>query len=210
MLKVLILTRALVAGLAHAQVWEVGAIGGYGFSPTLTVKNASGSATTGFENGVVAGAFGGGDTHNYWSGEARYLYRYSDAKLSSGGTTVDFGAHTHIINGDILGHFRPRESRIRPFIAFGGGIKVVVGTGLESASQALGKFAALTKTHETLPVGDIGVGVKVNSAKNVRMRLEVQDFIGPAPDKVIAVAPGATGGGIQNDIIGTLAISYTW
>jgi hypothetical protein len=210
MLKGLILTCVVAAGVAHAQEWEVGAIGGYGFAPNLTVKSPAGSASSGFENGGVIGAFGGGDTYNYWSGEARYLYRYGDAKLSSGGTTADFGSHTHIINGDILAHFRPRESRIRPFIAFGGGIKVLVGTGIESASQPLGKFAALTKTHESVPVGDVGVGVKINVAKSVRIRLEVQDFIGPTPDKVIAPAPGASTSGIMNDIIGTVAISYTW
>ena len=210
MLKALVFICAVGAGIAQAQTWEVGAMGGYGFSPNLTLKNATGSANSGFENGVSAGVFGGNDSYNYVSGEARYLYRYGDAKLSSGGTTVDFGAHTHIINGDFLVHFTPRESRIRPFVAFGGGIKVLVGTGIESASQPLGKFAALTKTHELLPVADIGVGVKFSLSKAFRVRLEVQDFIGPAPDKVITAAPGTSGGGIQNDIIGTVAVSYTW
>ena len=211
MLKGFVLACGLMAGVAHAQEWEVGAIGGYGYNtPDFTVKSGSATASAGFATGGVVGVFGGGDTYNYWSGEARYLYRYSNAKLSSGSTTVDFGAHTHIANADILAHFRPRESRIRPFIAFGGGVKVLVGTGAESAAQPLGRLAALTATQETLPVGDVGFGVKVAVTKSLRFRFEVQDFISPTPSKVIAAAPGASASGILNDIVGSVAVSYTW
>jgi hypothetical protein len=209
MLKGFILACGLAAA-ASAQQWEIGAIGGYGFAPDLTVKNAAGSASTGFKNGMTIGVFGGGDTHDRWSGEARYLYRFSDLKLSSGGTSADFGAHTHIAHADFLYHFRPRQSHMRPFVAVGGGAEILIGTGLESAGQPLGTFAALTATHEILPVGDVGFGVKINLRPGLRFRVEMRDYISPAPNKVIAPAPGATLGGVVNDIVGVAAISYTW
>ncbi len=211
MLKKLALTGLLAAGVACAQEWEVGAIGGYGYAPHLTVNKGSASAETGIGSGGVVGVFAGEDMYKFWSGEVRYLYRFDDLKLSSGNvTTPNFGAHTHIVTADFLGHFRPKGSTFRPFIAFGGGAKVMVGSGIESAGQPLGSFAALTATHETLPVGDVGGGVKIDLHKNLRLRVEMRDYISPAPNKVIAPAPGASMGGVLNDFQGMVGLSLTW
>jgi hypothetical protein len=205
-----VLAAVLAAGSALGQEWEVGAIGGYGFSRDLTVKAAAGSANAGFANGGVIGAFGGNDMYNRWSGKARFLYRYSDLRLSSGGTKVGFSGNTQIFHGDFLWHSRSRESRIRPFIAFGAGMKVMRGTGIESAGQPLGRFAALTSTWEAVPVADVGGGVKVNLRSSVRLRAEVRDYISPPPEKVIAAVPGGSLDGWLNDIMALVAISYTW
>jgi hypothetical protein len=211
MLKKLALTGLLAAGVACAQEWEVGAIGGYGYAPHLTVNKGSASAENGISSGGVVGVFAGDDMYKFWSGELRYLYRFDDLKLSSGNvTTPNFGAHTHIITTDFLGHFRPKGSTFRPFIAFGGGAKVMVGSGIESAGQPLGSFAALTATHEILPVGDVGAGVKIDLHKNLRLRVEMRDYISPAPNKVIAPAPGASLGGVLNDLQGMVGLSLTW
>ena len=210
MLKGLLLGMVLVAGVACAQGWEVGAVGGYGYSPSSTIKAPAGSASAGFNNGAAMGAFGGNDTQDHWSGEARYLYRYSDLNLSSGSTSVDFAAHTHIITGDILGHLRPRSARIRPFVAVGGEIKIIDATGVESASQPLGNIAALTHTQEFHPVADFGVGVKLNVSKYMRVRLEVRDYMSPPLNKVITPAPGGSIGGWMNDIEGLVSISYAF
>lgn len=200
----------LSAGCALAQTWEVGAIGGFGFSNDLTIKSPAGSAAAGLAKGAVIGAFGGDDTYNYISGEARYLYAFSDLRLSSGGATVDFPAHTHIGEGAFLFHLRPRGSRIRPFFAAGGGIKVLVGTGTESAAQPLGQFAALTATRQILPMGDVGAGIKIDLQQHLRLRLEVRDYISSTPNKVIAPAPGASVSGLLNDIMALGSLSYTF
>ena len=213
MLKKIVFTALLAAGVACAQEheWEVGAIGGFGYAPHLTVSNSSGSADTGIRYGGVVGVFAGEDMYNYWSGELRYLYRFDDLQLSSGNIKApNFSAHTHIITADFLGHFRPRGARMRPFIAFGGGAKIMVGSGIESAGQPLGNFAALTATHEILPVADVGAGIKWDFHKNLRFRVEARDYISPAPNKVIAPAPGASLGGVLNDIQGMMAFSLTW
>lgn len=206
----MIFAAGLSAQSTEYPTWEVGALGGFGFSNDLTIKSFQGSANASLAPGGALGVFGGEDMYNYISGEARYLYRYSDLRLSSAGTTVDFGGHTHLLTGNFLFHFRPRQSRVRPFIAAGGGISVLTGTGAESANQPLGSFAALTNTHETLPTADIGVGVKFNLQKHLRLRLEIDDYISPRPSKVIAVAPGATGSGWLNDVVGFGGLSFTF
>jgi hypothetical protein len=211
MLKKLALTGFLVAGVACAQEWEVGALGGFGFGPHLTVSRGNASADTGLRYGGVAGVFAGEDMYKYWSGEIRYQYRFDNLKLSSGSITApNFSAHSHIITADFLGHFRPRGSHMRPFVAFGGGAKILVGSGIESAGQPLGNFAALTATHEVLPVADVGGGIKIDIHKHLRVRLEGRDYISPAPNKVIAPAPGASLGGVLNDFQGLVGFSLIW
>jgi len=210
MLKRILLTLLAAGGAACAQTYYVGVMGGYAYAPSLTVKNSTGSADTGLKSNGVVGAVVGGDTAKYWGGEVSYLYRFGDLKLSSGGTEVDFGGHTHIITGDILGYFTPRGSAVRPYVSFGGGVRILVGTGKESASQPLGNYAALTATNETQAVGEFGMGVKFKLSKSTQMRVEVRDYIGSAPNKVIAPAPGAKMSGMLNDILFLVSISYTW
>ncbi len=190
--------------------WEIGALGGFGWTNDLTVKSPAGSATTGLKSGAAIGAFGGDDMYDHFSGEARYIYRYNDLKLESGSTKVAFGAHTHIAEGAFLFHFRPRQSNVRPYIAFGGGVKVLQGTGIESAGQPLGRFAALTATREVLPTADAGLGVKFNIGSHARLRVEVRDYISSTPSKVIAPVPGASLNGVMNDLTGFVGLGYMW
>jgi len=211
MLKKLALTGLLVAGVACAQEWEVGALGGFGYAPHLTVSRSSGRADTGIRYGGVVGVYAGEDMYRYWSGELRYQYRFDNLKLTQGNVSAgDFSAHSHIITADFLGHFRPRGSHMRPFVAFGGGARIMVGSGIERASQPLGQFAALTATHEVLPVADVGGGIKIDIHKHLRFRVEGRDYISPAPNKVIAPAPGASLGGVLNDFQGLIGFSLIW
>jgi hypothetical protein len=199
-----------LAASSFGQEWYVGVDGGYGFAPSLTVQNPPGSASTGFDNGYSVGAFFGANAYKYWGGELRYLYRQSDLKLESGSTSTHFTANTNILNFDFLLHARPQESSIRPFVAFGAGMRFLTGTGTESASQPLGRFAALTHTTESLPVGDVGVGIKVNFHKSWQFRAEAHNYFGPAPQKVITPALGATLSSWLNDIVGSASIAYRW
>ncbi len=203
---------AAAAGLAYAQEpeWEVGAIGGAGFSPDMTVKSGSASASASVRPGLTVGAYGGQDMYRYWSGEATYLYRDGSLKLSGNGQSASFAAHTHLITGDFLAHFKPRGAHIRPFVSFGGGIEVMEGTGQEQFNQPLGNLAALTATREVLPVGEVGAGVKVRMANHLQLRVQVRDYISQAPHEVIAPAPGAKLSGLRQDIIGTVALGLVW
>src|SRR5580704_16455257 len=119
----------LFGSLAAAQTWEVGALGGFGITPSTSVTSPEGSASTGFKNGGTFGIFGGANDYSYIGGEASYLYRMSNLKLSSGGTQVDFSGHTQFLDFRFLVHFASREKRFRPFLAAGGGVAIYSGTG---------------------------------------------------------------------------------
>jgi hypothetical protein len=206
----LLVVTAAVAAAQQPPEWELGFIGGVGFSPDMTVKNATASASTGVKTGLTVGIYAGEDMYRYWSGEATYLYRAGDVKLEGSGKSVSFGAHTHLITGDFLAHLRPRGARVRPFVSFGGGVEVMEGTGQESATQPLGNLAALTATREVLPVGEAGVGVKFQLSRHLRLRVQVRDYFSQAPHDVIAPAPGASLSGIRQDVIGMGALAVTW
>jgi hypothetical protein len=207
----LILAQAFVfTAFAQQETLEVGAIGGFGFARDYTLTNSAGSAKAGFSNGLTLGAYFGGDTGDRWGGEVRYLYRFSDPRLSGPGGTANFDGRTHIVTGNILAYFAPRASKVRPFITFGGGVKDIKGTGVESAAQPVGRYAALTNTNELLATADVGAGVKFSLSKSVKIRIEVHDYMSKRPNKVIAPAPGVTPSGFLNDILGTASIGYSW
>ena len=198
----------LFCSAAFAQTWEVGGIGGYGMGLNLKANGPAGSADAGIRPGGVVGVFVGEDTYKRWGGELRYMYRFGDLKLSSGNADVHFGSNTQILEANFMYHFASREASVRPFFAFGGGIKRVAGTGIESARQPLGRLVALTNTNEVLPVLGVGFGIKRDFGSHLRLRLEGRDYISPTPKNVIAPAPGATVTGVMNDFVALLAISY--
>lgn len=207
------LLAASLAGAAFAQsgeTLEVGAIGGFGFARDYTLTNAAGSAKAGLANGAALGAYFGGDSGDRWGGEARYLYRFSDLRLSGPGGTAGFDAKTHVFTGNILAYFAPRSASVRPFITFGGGVKDIKASGIESAAQPVGRYAALTNTQELLATADVGAGVKFNVSKSVRVRVEVHDYMSKRPNKVIAPAPGIKASGFLNDIVGSVSIGYSF
>ncbi len=210
MLKRLALTCWLIAGAAFAQNWYIGAGGGYGFAPKLTISGTTPEAKAGFENGGALGAYFGEDSHKYWSGEVHYLHRWDNLSLSSGGTDVKFAGHSDILHADFLRHFAPRGAKVRPFVAVGGGVRFLAGTGTETSEQPLGNYAALTATRESLPVLDAAFGVRTKFHNGAELRFEVRDYMSPAPSKVIAAAPGASLGGWFNDIVGSVSIGYSF
>ena len=143
-----------------AQEYEIGAAGGYGFYKNATITRGTTEAHAGFSRGFAASILAGHQMHGPLGGEVRYVYRDNDLRLSSGGQNTKFDGRSHILHYDALLTGGSRESRFRPYIAFGGGIKVYQGTGVEQEFQPLGRFAALTKTHEWVPLVSVGAGAR--------------------------------------------------
>lgn len=196
--------------MAQEETLEVGAIGGFGFGQDITITGPAGSAKAGFANGAALGAYFGGDSGDRWGGEVRYLYRFSDARLSGNGASPKFNAQTNIVTGEILGYFKKREAKTRPYVAFGGGIKWIRATGTESAAQPLGRLAALTNTDEAMAIASVGGGVKHALSKKLMLRFDVRDYLSKRPNKIIAPAPGTTVSGFYNDIVASVSIGFSF
>ncbi|MGH7752070.1 MAG: hypothetical protein ACREN5_04575, partial [Gemmatimonadales bacterium] len=127
-------TRIEVGGLALLTAYRST---GVSSGPTV--------GSIGFQPGPSFGAFIGQTGSGRFGGEIRYLYAMNDLKLSSGGTETEFSGRSHIVNYDLLIYATKRDSRIRPYLAGGGGVKVYQGTGTEQPFQPLSNLALLTK-----------------------------------------------------------------
>jgi len=194
------LIMTLFASVAFAQQWEAGGIGGFGITPDATATGSAGSASIGLKNGGMLGGFAGADDYARLGGEASYLYRFSDLKVSSGGQEVNLAGHSQFVDFRMLVHFAPRESNIRPFVAVGGGVGIYSGTGEPNAAQPLNNFVALTNTRETKPMVSGAVGLKCKVSPHVALRFEVRDYATPFPNRLIAPAPGIALSGWLNNI----------
>ncbi len=200
----------IVAPACRAQNWEVGGMAGGGFTNSLTVSNAVGSANTGFANGVATGALLGQNLYSRFSGELRYTVDFSDLRISGSGDSATFKGQTHSIHYDILAYARPRGARVRPFALVGGGMRDFRGVGTESPYQPLSSFALLTKTSQWTPVVTFGGGIKYAIAARFLLRLEVLDYFSRFPTQVIAPAPGAHLSGWLNNLVPMAGITFVF
>jgi outer membrane protein W len=194
---------------AMAQKWEVGGGVGGGFYTSQDVSSSAGSASAKIQTGLAGGAWFAQNGQGHWSGELRYEYQMGNLALSSGGTTATFGAHTQQFHYDVMWHATPSESRIRPFVEAGAGIKLYQGTGAQVAYQPLSNFALLTQQQDLRPLVSAGAGVKIQISQHVQLRVDVHDYATPFPKNVITPNSGAKVGGWLMDFVPMIGISYT-
>jgi hypothetical protein len=210
-LRKLIFTALVVlAPACFAQKWEVGGVTGGGFSSGLNVSNAIDTATTGLANGLAFGAVLGQNLYPRISGELRYTYSLGDLQLSGSGQSASFKGTTQSMHYDILVHSRATHSRVQPFAAAGGGMRIFSGVGTETPYQPLSSLALLTKTQQWMPLVTFGGGIKCAIAPRVLLRLEVQDYLTRFPTNVIAPAPGAHLSGWLHDFVPMAGITFVF
>jgi hypothetical protein len=197
-----------LAGACAAQQFELGAAGGFGFSTDATVKRGSDSATAGLKPGPAFGVFVVQNMYKHLGGEIRYTFQMDDLKVSRGGSEATFTGQTHALHYDLLYLAGSRDSRVRPFVAAGGGVKVYRGTGGQHASQNLGQFVALTQTQEIKPLISFGGGVKMKLGGRLNLHVEARDYLTPFPTKVIAPVPPSTVGGWVHDFVPLVGLSF--
>lgn len=207
-IKFAIVGALTTAPLALAQRWEVGAAGGGAFYTSETFTNPVGDAKAGLGPGFAVSGWLANNTGNVIGGELRYDYERADLKLSSSGTDVSFGGQTNAVHYDMLVHFAPSESHLRPFIAAGAGVKLYSGTGKEEAYQPLSDIALLTKTNQIEPVVSVGGGLKFALTQSTLLRLEIHDYLSPFPQNVIAPAQGSKVGGWLSDFVVSAGVSF--
>jgi hypothetical protein len=202
-----ILAAASTCGFA--QQWEFGGFGGGGFLSNVNVSASGGSAKTGFEPGIAAGAFVGQYLNPHWSGEIRYEFRQNNLYVESGGQKATFSGYAHMVHYDLILHTNRKESRAQFFAALGGGMKMFQGTGASRDYQPLSNFALLTHTQQMKPMASVGGGVRFTLSKRMFLRAEFRDFITTFPTQVIT-PPGS---GVKyptllHDIVPLVGISY--
>jgi hypothetical protein len=214
MFRSFVMTAApLIASLAFCSAAEVGILGGYGIPVVSMTATAGGtSANAGFQSGAGVGALIGDDwgKSKVLGGEVRYLFLVDDLKVSQGGTQATMSAHSHLFHYDLLFHARPPRSPIRPFVAVGGGARLIQATEAPQVYQPLSQYALLTNTTEAVPLISVGGGIKFRVSPRINLRAEVRDYISPSLSDVIAASPGASLHGWIHEIVPMAALTYTF
>jgi len=194
---------------ALAQKWEFGGGVGTGFYTSKDITSPAGTASAKINSNIAGTAWVGNNIGGRWGGELRYDYQCGDLALNQGSTQATFGGQSHAFHYDFLLQGASGESRVRPFFAFGGGIKMYRGTGTESITQPLSKIALLTKAQDLQPMASIGAGFKVALSPRVQLRFEVHDYLSPFPKQIITpAANGSVGSMWINDIVPAIAIAF--
>ena len=204
----LVVATGCLAIPAVAQQWEVGGLAGGSFYADQKVVSGATAGQVGFRPGLAVGGWVGHKSEGRLGGEIRYLFQRNDLRLASGGTTYAFASQSHLVHYDLLIHARPREDRVRPFVAIGGGLKGYIGTGTERAIQPLNSLAIFSATRQWQPMLSVGGGISWALGSRVTLRADVRDYITSVPKNVLLPAPGATISGWVHDIVPTLGISY--
>jgi hypothetical protein len=194
---------------AMGQKWEFGGGVGGGFYTSQDVTSPGGSASAKIGTNRAGNGWLGNNRQSRWGGELRYDFQRGDLQLSSGGTSAAFNAHTHALHYDILWHATPSGSKIRPFLAFGGGVKVYEGVGTETAYQPLSNIALLSRTQDITPLVSVGAGIKVQLGAHAQLRLDLHDYMTTFPKKVILPVTNGNVGSWINDFVPMIGISFT-
>jgi len=206
--KSLLMMAAAAAG-CMAQQWEFGGSAGAGFLNSVAVATPLAAATAGFQTGASFGAFFGQRLYSHLSGELDYAYLRSNLQLSSAGSSASFSGASQVVHYDLLLH-TTRPSRTQFFAAFGAGVKIFSGTGVEEAYQPLSQFGYFTKTRTMKPMGVIGGGIRYALTPHLSLRTEFKDYITPFPTQVLTPAPGAKFGSLLHDLVPMVSLSYEY
>jgi hypothetical protein len=199
-----------LATTGMAQEWEAGGAIGFGIMKNATINNPTGSVTAGFDNRFAAGAVIGQDLYQHISGELRYTFRDNDLVLNSGAQKINMDGDSHLVHYDLLFHALPKSSRIRPYAAAGGGIRLFRATGHEYVSQPFSDFAFLTTTKEVKPLISTGAGVKAKLTERTVIRFDFREYISPFPENLFTTAPGAKIHGWLFDSVPMVGMSFVF
>ena len=211
-MRIAYLLIAVVCALpAFAQRYEFGVHGGMSLYDKKTVTNQQrGAADAGFSTGWGAGFTIGHNMYEHVGGEIRYTFLKNDMKLEGASASAKFGSQAHLIHYDFLIHATDTASAVRPYVAFGGGVKQFRGTGSEQPFQPLSNIAILTKTTDVKPMASVGGGVKVKATDRMWLRFDVHDYLTEFPSKIMAPNVGSTASGWFNNIVATAGFTFTF
>jgi hypothetical protein len=200
----------ILSSACLAQQWELGFLGGFGWSHDATIVNPTGSAQAGMKPAFVGGVVFDENLYKYIGGEFRYMFRVGEPQLRFQGTEANTTGYTNIIHYDLMIHTAPDEATIRPYFAGGAGIKVYTGTGRRYATQPLLNFALLTPVNQVEPLISVGGGVKCRVSRSVQLRVDFRAYMTPLPDELFRpVFPSVVHGWVY-DFVPTAGVSYVF
>ena len=200
----------LFAATALGQQYEAGANFGYGLYKNGTIYSSTGSVDAGIRNRFAAGIDLGYEFSNYVSAQFDYLYHDGHPFLQGQGVKSDIQGQSHALTLEMLFHFKPRNRRLRPFVAGGAGAKDYVIAGPEPFPQPIPQIASLTANDVWKVALTFGGGVQYLLRPHLLLRGELRDYVTTFPRQQIVPAPHNTARGVFQQVTPLVGISYTF
>ncbi len=195
---------------AFGQPFEIGADIGYGLYRDGSIYSTSGTAQAGIRNRFAAGIILGDEFSKYVSAEFDYLYHDGHPFLQTPSVKSDIQGQSHALTIDLLFHFKPRDRRLRPFLAGGFGSKDYVIAGPEPFPQPLPEIASLTTNDVWKVAFTVGGGITWRLIPHMLLRAEFRDYLTTFPRQQIVPAPHNTARGIFEQFTPLFGVSYTF
>ena len=108
---------------------------------------------------------------------------------------------SHAMHYDFLVHTSAGGESVRPFVAFGAGVKYYRGTGAEPVFQPLSNLVLFsTDTSEAQPLISAGGGVKFPMSHRSLVRVDFRDYLTPYPSSLLALPPNSRANGWVHDL----------
>lgn len=180
-----LMIAAALSSPGLAQEWELGAAGGYGWSANPSIVAPVGSVRSGFASKGTMGVVFGQNLYEYVGGEIRWLYQFGGPELRFQGIQSNSTGYSNLVTYDVLFHFTNRESRFRPFVAGGAGVKVYTGRELRSVGLPLLGSAVLIPGNQVEPAISVGGGLKYKLSRHGLLRLDFRTYMTPLPDRIL-------------------------
>ncbi len=206
--KWMTLAAVLAAPGLLAQRWEFGGAGGASFYNKRSIAAPAGSVDAKFNPGFGFSAYFG-QIGNRLGGELHYDYQQNEMELSGLGRSVKMSGRSQSFHYDVLVYFSRPDSKVRPYVLGGAGMRFYQGTGSAGIVQPLMSTAVLTNTGHWRPLVVAGGGVRVEASKHVHVRAEFRVNMTQAPTEVITPVSGKLDGWFLN-FAPTIGISYVW
>jgi hypothetical protein len=204
----LFLPLALAALPALAQTWEIGGAAGFGFYRDATLTGPDSTGRAGFGPRFALGALAGKSLGEHFAIEGRYTFQDGDLEIVSHGAQANLDGDASAFLAELAYSPRPRHARLRPFLAAGGGLKLLRGTDPVPATEPLTDLALLHRATQAVGLCTFGGGLKLHVASHWWLRLDLRDYLTPFPNQVISADPGVRLPARLHDFVPTLGISW--
>ncbi|MGA2599050.1 MAG: outer membrane beta-barrel protein [Bryobacteraceae bacterium] len=195
---------------AFGQQYQVGADIGYGFYRDGSIFSSEGTAQAGIRNRFAAGIDLGYRLSEYVTAQFSYLYHDGHPFLQAPGVKAGIQGQSHALTMELQFHFKPRKSRLRPFLAGGTGAKDYVIAGPAPFPQPIPQIASLTTNDVWKVAFSVGGGVTYMLRPHMLLRAEFRDYLTTFPRQEIVPAPHNTARGIFEQFTPLFGISYTF
>jgi len=171
-----------IAGFA--QDWELGGAVGYGWDLGSSVVDGASRVHSGQPARGGFSVLLDENPYKYLGGEFQYVFRDGGTQLKANGIVETASGYSNLIVYNLMVHMTPYESKFRPFIGVGAGIKVYTNSDLP-LRQPLGQTAILTRGSQVEPVISFDGGLKFSLRRHTQLRLDLRVFASPTPDCLI-------------------------